>query len=130
MSQVDLNIHVKAARDTMLGGEEMVVTKKKKKGSLVDATFTEGMMTSLVDENMNPKQVRDKYKKVKVDASINGSARVRNLNKTEKDAIIKYTGSGCKKTKDRALKGISKSMMIHDRKFSTSEEVEECGALY
>lgn len=104
--------------------------KKKTKSTIVDHTFTEGMIASLADENTNPKHIRDHYKKIKGDQSINGSARIRNLNRTEKDAIAKIAGSSSKKTKDRAIKGVSKSMMIHDRKFSTSEEVEECGALF
>ena len=87
------------------------------------------MLASLIDENTNPKMVRERTKKVKGDVGINGSMRVRNFNNKERSAM-KAASSASKKEKDKALKGISKSVMMHERKFSTSEEVEECGALY
>ena len=48
--------------------EEFPMKKKKKtKSTIVDHTFTEGMIASLADENTNPKHIRDHYKKIKGD---------------------------------------------------------------
>ena len=59
---------------------------------------------------------------MKVDAGLNGSMRVRDFNKSEKEMIMKMSGKGSKQAKDKALKKVSKSMMVQDRTFSTSKD--------
>lgn len=61
---------------------------------------------------------------------LNGSMRVRDFNKTEKDMIHKWAGKASKKVKERAREKASKSMMLTETKFSTSKDVKETTTHY
>ncbi len=71
------------------------------------------MIASLVEDESPRRIQREEHKKVKVDIGLNGSARVRDFNKNEKEMIMKMAGKSSKTEKDKALKKVSKSMTVH-----------------
>lgn len=100
---------------------------RMQKNSLMDPTLAESMIASLAEDESPRKEER---KKMKVDVGLNGSLRVRDFNKNEKDMIMKMSGKASKKAKDQALKKASKSMMVHEKNFSTSKDVEDFSVFY
>ena len=73
---------------------------RMQKNSLMDPSLAQSMIASLAEDESPRKEER---KKTKVDVGLNGSLRVRDFNKAEKEMIMKMSGKGSKKAKDKAL---------------------------
>ena len=73
---------------------------RMQKNSLMDPSLAQSMIASLAEDESPRKEER---KKTKVDVGLNGSLRARDFNKAEKEMIMKMSGKGSKKAKDKAL---------------------------